>query len=382
MEQVIGATPIEKEKRGVYSAASIGGGILLGGPFVVGWLMGENYKELGKPVLARRAKIIGIISFVLLIFISSLVKSNIGLGAITYGISYALFQRYQSKEVAEYLKNGGKKRKWWPAICIIVTSFIYLILILGLIVTPLLKEKLEKIKANSASDQQIQTLLLQIATEAKNLKDSSGNYGGFCEKELDILHNFSEQHNKLGWGCQYNGDKYSVTIQRENGINNNSGGDNGEPKYFCIDDADGLNVVTSNTPADVKHPICDNSSSSLSNKSGADLISSSLNLSPVVTTDPPKSITNSSIELTGSWHSIPSDNGVAWWEYAGNKEMNNPIEGRDNPIIGATFPSGAPAIGINALTLKPETKYYYRICINTLKTGTVCGKTLSFITLK
>ena len=66
MEQVVGSAPVEKVQKGIFSAGAISGGAFFGGPFVGGWMLGENFKELGRPDLARKYKIGGFVVFILL----------------------------------------------------------------------------------------------------------------------------------------------------------------------------------------------------------------------------------------------------------------------------------------------------------------------------
>jgi tetratricopeptide (TPR) repeat protein len=135
-EQIVGATPMqqeEKKSKGVYTQGAILVGAILGGPVVVGWLMGENYKALEKKKLSIRSKVIGVVSFVGIIILGSFAgKSNLRLGTIVDAAAYSLFFRFQKKDVEDYIKNGGKKRRFWPAICIVFAVILYGLLALSL----------------------------------------------------------------------------------------------------------------------------------------------------------------------------------------------------------------------------------------------------------
>ena len=134
MEQVVGSAPVEKAKKGVLSVGSISGGAFFGGPFVGGWMLGENFKELGRPDLAKKYKIGGFIVFILLMVIASYVKSTeTSLGIISPALAYALFDRYQKKETETYIANGGIKRKKWPIVCILFIVVFYILLIVSLV---------------------------------------------------------------------------------------------------------------------------------------------------------------------------------------------------------------------------------------------------------
>jgi hypothetical protein len=136
-EQVVGASPVVAETskaKGVYTLGSIIFGSILGGAFVVGWLMGENYKALGKPELATRAKVTGAVVFILLMIAVSFVnQKNLHLGTIVDGLAIVVFARLQKKDVEEYLKNGGIKRGRWPLICILYVLLAIGVTILGII---------------------------------------------------------------------------------------------------------------------------------------------------------------------------------------------------------------------------------------------------------
>jgi hypothetical protein len=129
MEQIIGPASIEVKKKGVFKVWAITGGAFFGGPFVGGWMLGENFKELGRPDLAKKYKIGGLILFVLLIILVSFVEIKTSLGFLAPVLALVFFNRYQKKEVEAYIIDGGIKRIKWPKICIIFTIILYVLAI-------------------------------------------------------------------------------------------------------------------------------------------------------------------------------------------------------------------------------------------------------------
>jgi len=133
MENIIGSAPVEEKKKGFLSSVAIGMGALLGGPFVGGWMLGENFKELGKPELAKKYKIGGIVVFILLIVVASLVDTKSSFGFIAPFVALVLFNRFQKKEIEASLASGGKKRVKWPKVCIVFTVLLYVLVTLALV---------------------------------------------------------------------------------------------------------------------------------------------------------------------------------------------------------------------------------------------------------
>ncbi len=126
------------EKKGVYQGSLIFA-LLFGGPFVTGWLVSENLKELGEFKKARKIKIIGIISGLFFMFLPAIFflltkeafHNSVYIGILSLSFSYGLISSLGTK-VKEYLEKGGVKRKKWPVICII-----FAILNIVLVVLPM-----------------------------------------------------------------------------------------------------------------------------------------------------------------------------------------------------------------------------------------------------
>lgn len=120
------------EKRGLYQG-SLFFAFLFGGPFVTGWLVSENLKELGEIQKAKIIKILGIILGIIF-FIAPpfiFVKRNIFVGILTLVISFLMLTplMLKIKESKLYIVNGGKVRSMWPLICIIFSIINILVLI-------------------------------------------------------------------------------------------------------------------------------------------------------------------------------------------------------------------------------------------------------------
>jgi len=131
MEQIVGSAPVEVKKKGVFKVGVITVGAFIGGPFVGGWMLGENFKELGKPDLAKKYKIGGLIVFIALLVLVFLIDTDMknSLSFLAPVLVLGFFNRYQKKEVESYITNGGIKRTKWPKVCIIFTIALYVLAI-------------------------------------------------------------------------------------------------------------------------------------------------------------------------------------------------------------------------------------------------------------
>jgi len=160
MEQIVGSEPIEKEVKGFFTVGDIGIGAFVGGPFVGGWMLGENFRELGNSRLARKTKIIGIILFVLFIVATYFTKTSMSFGIISSGLAVIFFNRYQKKDLTESLKSGDKKKRTkWPRVCIIFTIVLYFLAILSVMFNLWINDNLKKQEEYTKNDKQAVSLM-------------------------------------------------------------------------------------------------------------------------------------------------------------------------------------------------------------------------------
>src|SRR3989338_7529344 len=101
MEKIMDSkSTIREKKKGVFQKGSIILGGFLGGLFVACWMVGENFRELDRPVLAKNFKIIGAISFILTLVVAYFYADSsvaaFSVGAII--LAYMAFE-HQKEEV-------------------------------------------------------------------------------------------------------------------------------------------------------------------------------------------------------------------------------------------------------------------------------------------
>ncbi len=117
----------------LYSSKSISGATFFGGPLVAGYLIGENFKALNKPVQGRNSLIIGIIATIILFggifMVSEQIIDKIPrqlIPLIYTGIIWAIVEWKQGSILKIHKENGNSFFSGWRAAGIGLISLIIL----------------------------------------------------------------------------------------------------------------------------------------------------------------------------------------------------------------------------------------------------------------
>src|SRR4030095_3350467 len=105
----------------LYHETSIRVGTLLGGPLIAGYLIAENYRQLGEFDKVKTTWLYAtgatILIFGAVFFIPGIEKiPNYIIPIIYSGIAPLLFQKYQGDQVKSHIKNGGQLYSTWRAV--------------------------------------------------------------------------------------------------------------------------------------------------------------------------------------------------------------------------------------------------------------------------
>jgi len=123
--------PTEK----IYSEKAIRVGTFLGGPIVAGYFIAENFKVFGDFTKVRNTWIISIISTILIFSLIFMIPEDINIPNVLFPIIYmgiaAYFtKKYQEKDIAQHIENGGEEFNWWRTIGISIIGCILTISVL------------------------------------------------------------------------------------------------------------------------------------------------------------------------------------------------------------------------------------------------------------
>lgn len=131
----------------VYSEGWIWFASYFGGPFAGCYLMSRNFEAFGNIQYAEKSFRIGIISTLLFFFAFSFIPKDIvdilpefTIPLIYTSIIAGFVQKYQTKDLNEHIKNGGKKYSGWKVFGISIIStiltlayFAFVFIIMGLL---------------------------------------------------------------------------------------------------------------------------------------------------------------------------------------------------------------------------------------------------------
>lgn len=126
--------PTEK----IYTEKAIRVGTFLGGPLVAGYFIAENFKVFGDFTKVRNTWIIAILSTILVFGLIFMIPDNVKIPNIIFpliymGIAAYFTKKYQEKDIAKHIENGGDEFNWWRTIGIsIVGCIVTLGVILGI----------------------------------------------------------------------------------------------------------------------------------------------------------------------------------------------------------------------------------------------------------
>jgi heme/copper-type cytochrome/quinol oxidase subunit 4 len=117
----------------VYSENAIRIGTFLGGPLVTGYLMAENYKQLGETSKVKLTWILSILATIVVFTIAFLLPTNTQTRIIPIIYSAAAFylvKNLQGNQIKAHLENGGQTYSAWRAVLVGVICLVVLLLIL------------------------------------------------------------------------------------------------------------------------------------------------------------------------------------------------------------------------------------------------------------
>lgn len=100
------------EKLKIYTKKQIGLASGLGGPFIGGYLIAQNYKVFGELSNARKAYIYSFLCHILLLIVVNIIpmptyRYIIFSFSLCYSLSYGYTKRYQDKKIEAFINNNG-----------------------------------------------------------------------------------------------------------------------------------------------------------------------------------------------------------------------------------------------------------------------------------
>ncbi len=132
-DEILSATSQNK----VYKEGSMAIAILLGGPFVVGYLMAHNFKQLNQPEKIKRTWLYSTIGFIILLGGAAAIPESVPIPNLAYNFVFAMValffvQKYQGKHLKQHIEEGGAVYSTWRAagigvLCMVVCVSIALL---------------------------------------------------------------------------------------------------------------------------------------------------------------------------------------------------------------------------------------------------------------
>ena len=120
----------------VYKEGSMAIAIFLGGPFVVGYLMAHNFRQLDEPEKIGKTWIFSTLGLILLIGGAAAIPESVKIPNIVYNLVFAMValffvQKYQGKQLKQHVEDGGAVYSNWRAagiglLCMVVTVILLL----------------------------------------------------------------------------------------------------------------------------------------------------------------------------------------------------------------------------------------------------------------
>ncbi|NAS13111.1 hypothetical protein [Poritiphilus flavus] len=129
--------PVENKTKGIklYSSKAIGGATFFGGPLAAGYMIGENFKALGKPSEGRNSLIIGIVTTIILFTGIFMIPENIIdniprqiIPLIYTGIIWGIVEWKQGDVLKLHKENGNSFFSGWRAAGIGLISLIIILI--------------------------------------------------------------------------------------------------------------------------------------------------------------------------------------------------------------------------------------------------------------
>lgn len=120
-------------------------GTFIGGPLVAGYLIAENYKQLGQQEKAKKTWIIAIIATIIIfggVFLIPGIEKipNYLIPLIYTGIASYLVQHFQGKQIKSHVEQGGQLYSIWRAVLAGVIGLAIIIAIIFIVILLMGKE--------------------------------------------------------------------------------------------------------------------------------------------------------------------------------------------------------------------------------------------------
>src|SRR5436305_10062252 len=123
-------SPIVTKK--VYNENAIRIGTFLGGPLVTGYLMAENYKQLGENSKVKLTWIISILATIAIFTIAFFLPDNTPPQILPFIYTIAAFylvKNLQGNQIKTHLENGGQTYSAWRAVLVGVASLVIIVIV-------------------------------------------------------------------------------------------------------------------------------------------------------------------------------------------------------------------------------------------------------------
>lgn len=154
----------ETDQQQVFSLWAILLGAFVGGPLAVGYFLANNFEVLGEGEKARPSLKVAVLSTIVFLTITIVLNIPIGLlGFGCVGVSFAIFQYYQSTKLTAFVQAGGQAFGWGRIIGVSLISLC--ITLLPLMIWTLLVPNNQDIQIQTYGT----TVKHQIAFRADNL---------------------------------------------------------------------------------------------------------------------------------------------------------------------------------------------------------------------
>ena len=116
----------------LYDNIAIRIGTFLGGPLATGYLMAENFKQLGQEDKVKNTWIISIIATIVVCTIAVLVPKDFPgyiLPVLYTGIASYLVQRFQDVQIKFHIEEGGQLYSRWRAALVALVGLLLIVVI-------------------------------------------------------------------------------------------------------------------------------------------------------------------------------------------------------------------------------------------------------------
>lgn len=123
----------------LYKERAVYVGTFLGGPLVAGYLIAENFKQLGQQAKVKTTWLIAIIATIVIFggvfLIPGIEKVPRYLIPLLYSvITQAIVQKYQGADIKNHIDKGGQTYSVWRAVWIGLVGLVVLLAIIYIIV--------------------------------------------------------------------------------------------------------------------------------------------------------------------------------------------------------------------------------------------------------